>query len=64
VFRPDRVVLGGSAAQYLDLFAAALTAGLDRDAPYQWTPPGVPAELASLSGAIGAAVQARASVPS
>jgi glucokinase len=64
VFRPDRVVLGGSAAQYLDLFAAALTAGLARDAPYQWTPPVVPAELAGLSGAIGAAVLARASVPS
>jgi glucokinase len=64
VFRPDRVVLGGSAAQYLDLFAAALTAGLDRDAPYQWTPPVVPAELAGLSGAIGAAVLARGSIPS
>jgi glucokinase len=64
VFRPDRVVLGGSAAQYLDLFAAALAAGLDRDAPYQWAPPVVPAELAELSGAIGAAVLARGSIPS
>jgi glucokinase len=52
------------AAQYLDLFAGALTAGLDRHAPYQWTPPIVPAALAGLSGAIGAATQARGSIPS
>ncbi|MBV9793405.1 MAG: ROK family protein [Actinobacteria bacterium] len=59
VFRPDRVVLGGSAARYLDLFAPALAAGLDHDAPYQWTPPVVPAELGDLAGAVGAAVLAR-----
>jgi glucokinase len=59
VFRPDRVVLGGSAAQYLDLFAAALTAALGRQAPYQWTPPILAAELGDLAGAVGAAVLAR-----
>ena len=60
IFRPDRVVLGGSAAQYLDLFAAPLIAALDRNAPYQWTPPILAAELGDLAGAVGAAVLARA----
>jgi glucokinase len=59
IFRPDRVVLGGSAAQYLDLFAPALAAALDRDVPYRWAPPIVAAELGDLAGAIGAAVLAR-----
>jgi glucokinase len=59
VFRPDRVVLGGSAAQYLDLFAAPLTTALDRQPPYEWLPPIVAAELGDLAGAIGAAVLAR-----
>lgn len=59
LFRPDRVVLGGSAAQYLDLFAGPLTAALDRRPPFQWTPPIVAAGLGDLAGAVGAAVLAR-----
>lgn len=60
IFRPDRVVLGGSAARYLDLFAAPLTTALSRKDPYQWIPPVLAAELGDLAGAVGAAVLARA----
>lgn len=59
LFRPDLVVLGGSGAQYLDLYARALQAGLERNAPFQWTPPILPARLGDLAGAVGAAVLAR-----
>ena len=59
LFRPDLVVLGGSAAQYLDLYAPALQTGIARNAPYQWTPPILPARLGDLAGAVGAAVVAR-----
>ena len=59
VLHPDRVVLGGSAAQYLDLFADSLAAALDRVAPFQWNPPIVAAELGDVAGAVGAAVLAR-----
>jgi glucokinase len=59
IFRPDRVVLGGSAAQYLDLFSGSLVAALGRSAPYQWNPPIVAAELGDIAGAVGAAVLAR-----
>ena len=59
VFHPDRVVLGGSAAQYFDLFADSLAAALDRVAPFQWNPPIVAAELGDVAGAVGAAVLAR-----
>jgi glucokinase len=53
------VVIGGSSAQYLDLFSAALARGLERAPGYRWAPPVVPAELGDLAGAIGAAVLAR-----
>ncbi|HEV2634007.1 MAG TPA: ROK family protein [Actinocrinis sp.] len=59
LFRPDRVVLGGSGARYLDLYAHALQAGIERNAPYRWTPPVLPARLGDLAGAVGAAVLAR-----
>ena len=59
VFRPDRVVLGGSGARYLDLYTRALRTGLERNAPYRWTPPILPARLGDLAGAVGAAVLAR-----
>lgn len=59
IFRPDRVVLGGSAARYLGLFAASLTTALGRNAPYHWAPPILAAELGNLTGAVGAAVLAR-----
>ena len=59
LFRPDLVVLGGSAAQYLDLYGPALQTGIARNTPYQWTPPILPARLGDLAGAVGAAVLAR-----
>lgn len=59
LFRPDRVVLGGSAARYLDLFVDSMTAALQRSSDYQWLAPIVPAELGDLAGAVGAAVLAR-----
>lgn len=60
LFRPDRVVLGGSGARYLDLYAHAMQAGLERNAPFRWTPPILPARLGDMAGAVGAAVLARA----
>jgi glucokinase len=59
LFRPDRVILGGSAARYLDLFAGALSSALTRAPDYRWTPPVVEAELGDLAGAIGAAILGR-----
>jgi glucokinase len=63
IFRPDRVVLGGSVAQYLDLFTDSLTKALGRIVPYQWDPAIVPAELGDVAGAVGAAVLARRRSP-
>jgi len=60
IFRPDRVVIGGSAAQYFGLFEASLRRNLQRAPKYTWNPPLLPAELGNLSGAIGAAVLGRA----
>jgi len=59
IFRPDRVIIGGSAAQFSDLFEHGLHRSLDRAARYSWTPALATAELGNLSGAIGAAVIAR-----
>ena len=56
--RPDRLVLGGGAAQYLPLFAPALDEGLRRNPGYEWNPPRCAAALGAMSGAIGAAVLA------
>ena len=59
IFRPDRVVLGGSAARHYGLFAASLDSALSRSEHYRWNPPIVAAELGDIAGAIGAAVLAR-----
>ena len=59
IFRPDRVILGGSAAQYADLFEHGLHQSLNRAAMYTRTPALVTAELGNLAGAIGAAVIGR-----
>lgn len=59
IFRPDRVVLGGSAAQHHGLFAASLDSALGRSEDYRWKPPIVVADLGDIAGAIGAAVLAR-----
>jgi glucokinase len=56
IFRPVRVVIGGSAAQFFDLFERGLHRSLNRTARYTWKPALVTAELGNLSGAIGAAV--------
>ena len=59
IFRPDRVIIGGSAAQYADLFEHGLHQSLNRAAMYTRTPALVTAELGNLAGAIGAAVIGR-----
>ncbi|MDT5032592.1 MAG: glucokinase [Actinoplanes sp.] len=59
IFRPERVVIGGSAAQYLPHFAPALDKAIARKSPFAWSPPYQAATLGALSGAIGAAVIAR-----
>jgi glucokinase len=63
LFRPDRVVLGGSGARYLDLYADALEVGLERKVPYRWAAPILPARLGDMAGAVGAAVLARTAGP-
>ena len=59
IFRPDRVVIAGGAARFLDLFSHGLRRSLDRGPKYTPRPAVVAAELGNLSGAIGAAVMAR-----
>ena len=59
IFRPDRVIVGGSAAQYADLFEHGLHQSLNRAAMYTCTPALATAELGNLAGAIGAAVLGR-----
>jgi glucokinase len=59
IFRPDRVVIGGGAARFIDLFSHGLRRSLDRGPKYTPKPAVVAAELGNLSGAIGAAIMAR-----
>jgi glucokinase len=59
VFGPDRVVLGGSSAQYLDLFRAGVDLALRRRGSFHHPVSVVAAELGPQSGAIGAASMAR-----
>jgi len=59
IFRPDRVVIAGGAARFIDLFSHGLRRSLDRGPKYTPKPAVVAAELGNLSGAIGAAVMAR-----
>jgi len=63
VFRPARVVVCGSAAQYLPLLRPGIDRALDRSWPFSWKPPIAAAELAEYSGAIGAAVLPRVTCP-
>lgn len=56
VFRPARVVIGGSAARYLALLRPGIDRALSRSAPYDWSPTVAAASLGEFSGAIGAAV--------
>jgi glucokinase len=59
IFRPDRVVIAGGAARFIDLFSHSLQHSLDHGPKYTPKPAVVAAELGNLSGAIGAAVMAR-----
>jgi glucokinase len=59
IFRPDRVVVAGGAARFIDLFGHGLRRSLDGGPKYTPKPSVVAAELGNLSGAIGAAVMAR-----
>jgi glucokinase len=61
IFRPDRVVVAGGAARFLDLFGRGLRRSLERGPKYTPKPVVAAAELGDLSGAIGAAVMARES---
>jgi glucokinase len=61
IFRPDRVVVAGGAARFLDLFGDGLRHSLNRSPKYNPKPSVVAAKLGDLSGAIGAAVMARPS---
>ncbi len=62
VYGPDLVVLGGSAAAYLDLFRVALTDELDRLVPWAPRTPVVASTLDDFGGAVGAAALARANL--
>jgi glucokinase len=59
IFRPERIVFGGGAAQYLPLFAGGMEQELGRSGAFRWPVAVAEAALGSLSGAIGAAVMAR-----
>lgn len=61
VWRPARVIVGGSAARYLPLLRPGIDRALTRPGPYQWKPSIAAAELGEYSGAIGAAVLPRGS---
>jgi glucokinase len=58
IFRPERIVFGGSAARYLPLFAPGLEQALNRRGAFLLTPPYSEAQLGALSGAIGAGAMA------
>lgn len=62
LFKPDRVVLGGGASRYLDLFHAGMHQRLARTGHYASTPLIRVAELGNLAGAVGAAVLGRRSL--
>jgi glucokinase len=57
--KPDRVIVGGSAAQYLDLTESGIQHSLRRTARFTAALDLRAAELGNLAGAIGAAVLAR-----
>jgi glucokinase len=56
LYRPDRVVIGGGAAQYLDLFQAGMRHRLTRSSEYSAAPEILAAEIGNVAGAVGAAV--------
>jgi len=56
LYKPDRVVIGGGAAQYLDLFQAGMRRSLTRSREYSCAPEFLAAEIGNVAGAVGAAV--------
>lgn len=60
---PDRVVIGGGGARFLDVYGEVLDETLSRIAGCTEPPPIVQAELGDLAGAIGAALWAASSPP-
>jgi len=56
LYRPDRVVIGGGAAQYLDVFHAGMRRSLIRSSEYSCAPEFLAAEIGNVAGAVGAAV--------
>jgi glucokinase len=54
-FRPERVVIGGGAAPYVELFRGGLEAAVDRTARYTIALEVRAAELGAVAGAVGAA---------
>jgi glucokinase len=56
LYKPDRVVIGGGAAQYLDLFQAGMRHRLTRSREYSCAPEFLAAEIGNVAGAVGAAV--------
>ncbi len=55
LFRPQKIVIGGGSAAYLDLFMDGLRLAFARDGEYRITAQVLPSELGDLAGAIGAA---------
>jgi glucokinase len=59
LLKPDRVIIGGSAARYLDLTERGMQHSLDRTTGFTVALELRAAELGNLAGAIGAAILAR-----
>lgn len=56
LFRPERVVIGGGSAPYLDLFTGGIRAALRRKPSYATDADIRAAELGAVAGAVGAAL--------
>lgn len=63
IFRPTRIVIGGSAASYLDLFSPGIHQAIIQHHPFTITADLHAAGLGDLAGAIGAAEIARNGIP-
>jgi glucokinase len=64
LYKPDRVVIGGGAAQYLDVFQAGMRRSLTRSREYCCTPEFLAAEIGNVAGAVGAAALSLDTLPS
>ena len=59
LYHPDRIVLGGGAAQHLDLFVDGIRKSMERASHYTWDGDITAAQLGDVAGAVGAAITAR-----